>query len=62
MIEARHLAEDQRVRDIAAENEAYCEKWGMRAGSHEFMVCMLDVQEIRARDEQRIADDLGGLP
>ena len=62
MIEARHLAEDQRARDIAAENKAYCEKWGMRAGSREFMGCMLDLQDIRAEDEQRIAGDLGGFP
>ena len=57
MREARAIAEAQRVQDIAEENKRYCEKWGMRAGTHEHLICTMDLDAIRAEVEQRIADD-----
>jgi hypothetical protein len=57
MREARAIAEAQRVQDIAEENKRYCEKWGMQAGTHEHLICMMDLDAIRAKVEQRIAED-----
>jgi hypothetical protein len=57
MREARAIAEAQRVQDIARENKRYCEKWGMQTGTHEHLICTMDLDAIRAEVEQRIADD-----
>jgi hypothetical protein len=57
MREARAIAEAQRLQQIAEENRFYCEKWGMRAGSHEHVICTMDLSHIRKNVEQRIADD-----
>jgi hypothetical protein len=54
----RAKAERQRAQEIAEENRLYCEKWGMKAGTHEHTLCTLDLQEIRAKVQQRIADDM----
>jgi hypothetical protein len=51
------LAEWQRAQDISEESRFYCEKWGMRAGTREHASCTLDLQAIRAKVEQRMADD-----
>ena len=58
ILEARATIERQRAQEITEENRAYCEKWGLKAGTHEHTLCTLDLQEIRAKVEQRIADDL----
>jgi uncharacterized membrane protein len=57
MQEARAIAEAQRLQQIAEENRSYCEKWGMRAGSHEHVICTMDLSHIRKEVEQRIADE-----
>jgi hypothetical protein len=51
-------AAHQRALNVAEENKRYCEKWGMEPGTHEHTLCTLDLQELRARIEQRIADDM----
>ena len=58
ILEARATIERQRAQEIIEENRTYCEKWGLKAGTHEHTLCTLDLQEIRAKVEQRIADDL----
>jgi hypothetical protein len=58
IVEARATLERQRVQEIFEENRLYCEKWGMRAGTHEHTLCTLDLQEIRGKIEQHIADDM----
>src|SRR5215472_4102855 len=58
ILEARATIERQRAQEIAEENRVYCEKWGLKAGTHEHTLCTLDLQEVRAEVEQRIADDL----
>jgi hypothetical protein len=58
ILEARAVAERQLLQEISDENRSYCEKWGMKAGTHEHTLCTLDLQEIRARVEARIASDL----
>jgi len=55
---ARATAERQGTQEIAEENRVYCEKWGMKAGTHEHTLCTLDLQEIRAKVQQRIVDDM----
>ena len=57
MQETRAIAEAQRVLEISQENKLYCEKWGMRSGTHEHIICTMDLDAIRAKVEQRIADD-----
>jgi hypothetical protein len=57
MRDARAIAEAQRALEISQENKLYCEKWGMRAGTHEHITCTMDLDAIRAKVEQRITDD-----
>jgi hypothetical protein len=57
MQEARAIAEAQQVQQIAEENRFYCEKWGLRVGSHEHVICTMDLVHIRKDVEQRIADE-----
>ena len=45
--------EVQRIQEIAAENRRYCEKWGFPAGTDKHTACTLDLQELRAKIEQR---------
>jgi hypothetical protein len=54
---ARANMERQRMQEIAAESHAYCEKWGMPAGTHRHVLCVLDLQAIRTKVEQREAAD-----
>jgi hypothetical protein len=51
--QVRAQAEQQQAAEIAAENRALCEKWGMRAGTREHVTCTLDLDEIRARHAKR---------
>jgi hypothetical protein len=53
MTQARAVAERQ-----IAENHFYCARWGLIANTHEHTLCTMDVQDIRARHEQRLTDDL----
>jgi len=50
-----------RIRQIAAEHEFYCNKWGMGAGTQAHDQCILDLQAFRAKVEQRMSADLQGL-
>jgi hypothetical protein len=59
--QARAAAERQVAAEVAAENRAYCEKWGMRAGTREHVICTLDLDEIRARQAKRLAVGVQGL-
>ena len=49
-------AEAQALLDLAAENRFYCEKWGMAPGSESYERCAIDLQDIRAKAEQRVAE------
>ena len=57
MRDARAIAEAQRAQENSQENKLYCEKWGMRSGTHENLICTMDLDAIRAKVEQRIADE-----
>jgi hypothetical protein len=43
--------------EISQENKRYCEKWGMPAGTHEHIICTMDLDAIRAEVEWRIAEE-----
>lgn len=51
----------QRIRQIAAEHEFYCKKWGMGAGTQAHDQCILDLQAFRAKVERRLSEDIQGL-
>ena len=55
---ARAEMQRQQVAEIAAENQIYCEKWGMPAGTHRHVLCTLDLQKIRANAERRNDPDI----
>jgi hypothetical protein len=48
-------AESLRALKIAAENRAYCEKWGMKQGTHEHVLCTIDLQQLRQQIENDLA-------
>jgi len=56
---ARH-AERERAQELIAENQSYCTKWGLVPGTHEHTLCTMDVQEIRAKHERRLAETIMG--
>jgi hypothetical protein len=58
ILDAQAVAQRQILQEISDENRFYCEKWGMKAGTHEHTLCTLDLQEIRAHVEARIASDI----
>ena len=58
MQEFRAQAEWQRAKDVAAEHEYYCARFRMGPGTAGHSQCLADVQEFRAKVEQRIADDI----
>jgi hypothetical protein len=49
-------AEARRIQEILHENSHYCEKWGMRAGTHEHVICMMDLHDIREKIEREMSD------
>ncbi len=50
-------AESIRALNIAEENRAFCEKWGMKQGTHEHLLCTMDLQQLREKIRQDSADD-----
>jgi hypothetical protein len=56
--EAATRAEALRIQEIAQENEGYCAKWqmGLRTKMHD--QCISDLQELRWKIQDRIADRL----
>lgn len=50
-------AEQRRLHDIAAENEAYCAKWGMGPATAMHNECVADLQQLRAEIEDRFAEE-----
>ena len=50
-------AESIRALNIAAENSALCEKWGMKRGTNEHLLCTIDLQNLRDEIKQEEAAD-----
>ena len=56
--EAAARTERLRIQEISQENEEYCVKWQMGLGTKMHDQCVFDLQELRAKVENRIADQL----
>ena len=56
--EAAARAEALRIKEISQENEGYCAKWQMGPGTKMHDECIFDLQELRAKIENRFADQL----
>ena len=56
--QARERFERIRAQEISEENRHYCEKWGRKAGTHEYTLCTIDLYEIRENQTKRISDDM----
>ncbi len=57
MPQLRAEMQAKRILEIAAENRSYCEKWGFAPGSPKHAACILDLEEFRAKIDQRTALD-----
>jgi hypothetical protein len=57
-LEREATVERQRAEEIADENRVYCEKRGLRAGTKDYASCSMDLDDIRARHERRILDQM----
>jgi hypothetical protein len=58
MSEIRSRAETVRVAKISSDNSFYCERWGMKPGTHEHTLCTMELQELRRQVQQEMLDDL----
>jgi hypothetical protein len=47
-----------RILELQAENDAYCEKWAFPRGGPKHEACVLDLQALRTKIEQRALDDV----
>ncbi len=56
--EAAARAEALQIQAISQENESYCAKWQMGPGTKMHDQCIFDLQELRAKVQNRFADQL----
>lgn len=49
----RASAQEQRDREISAENLRFCERFGMRSGTSEFLVCTGELAILRQTQTER---------
>ena len=54
----RTVLEQARASEMAAESRALCEKWGVPAATPKHAECLIDIQSVRDRQAQRIAEDI----
>ncbi len=59
--EMARRAESLRALQTAAENRAYCEKWGMTPGTREHALCTMDLRQLRKQIESDFAEEVGIL-
>lgn len=59
--EATARAAQQHTEEMARENRAYCEKWGMAAGTAQHSTCLRDLADMRSRDKDYILGEFDGL-
>lgn len=50
--------EAQRILSLQAENSAYCEKWGFAVSTQKHQACLLDLQELRTKIDQRASAEV----
>jgi len=56
--QSRAKMEAVRILELQAENDAYCEKWGFPRGERKHQECVLDLQALRTKIDQRALDDV----
>lgn len=58
---AQRAVEIDLQQQAAREDSAYCVKWGFALGTHAHMSCLLDLQQLRAHERDRMTaeDPLG---
>jgi hypothetical protein len=59
VLKGDRVYETHRARALEAEDNFYCRRWGMAAGSGRHGLCMSDLAHLRAAVEKRAADDSG---
>ena len=52
------IAQQQEREAIERKNIAFCEKHGMPVGTREYALCTEDLMDIRAKQDQRTAEDM----
>jgi hypothetical protein len=55
---ARLVAQQQEREAIERENIAFCEKYGMPVGTHQYALCAEDLMDIRTKQKRRLAEDM----
>ncbi len=58
----RAKIEAERILQIQAENDAYCDKWGLPRGTQKHEQCIVDLQGLRTEIERRASDDADVFP
>ena len=58
MPQLRAEMQAKRILDLQAENRSYCEKWGFAHGTQKHAACILDLEELRAKIDQRASDEV----
>ena len=49
----REAAREQMSAEVTMESRAFCEKFGMPIGTEQHVRCMLELEKIRANEDQR---------
>jgi hypothetical protein len=47
----------KRISELSAEDRSYCEKWGFAHGTQNHAACILDLEKLRAKIDQRASDE-----
>jgi hypothetical protein len=55
---AQRFAQPQAQEAIEREDIAFCGKHGMPVGAREYVLCAEDLMDIRAKQDQRTAEDM----
>jgi hypothetical protein len=50
------MSEALRIQEISKENEGYCAKWQMGVGTKMHDQCTFDLQELRAKVQNRLTE------
>jgi len=58
---ARLAAQEQGRQEVERENAAFCEKYGIPAGTAQHAGCAADLMEIRASEDERTAAEIRDL-
>jgi len=56
VLETQAQREIIRVQEIAAENEAFCEKLDIKRATNKYNQCLLDIGQFRLKAEKRVLD------